>query len=263
MASSSRVSLCVQISRAQASTQRGDAATWTVIAWMTGGNVPDATIRLQATPASAIPGFSFGCGSFDGTSSCDLGAVDAKSAPRQLQAQVTVPATATSVTSVSLTVIGSAAHLPKDPKATAAITITDPSPAPITQVSPLPVGSLPGIPGVTPAPSPSLSPGGNAAGLFPTVEPSPSPDASQKAGARAVANTSALPEGAPVVGAQLIGLAALGLAFVLAVTRLSIRRRDPAAEPTAGTQDTQDPQTAGQARRRQARRRQARRRQGP
>jgi hypothetical protein len=200
---------------------------------MTGGNVPDATIRLQATPASVIPGFSFGCGSFDGTSSCDLGAVDAKSAPRELQAQVTVPATATSVTSVSLTVIGSAAHLPKDPKATAAITITEPA-APITVTSPLPVGSLPGIPGVGPVPSPSLSPGGNAAGLFPTVDPSPSPDASQKASARAVANTSALPESAPVVGAQLVGLAALGLAFVLAVTRLSIRR-NPAGQPAAGT----------------------------
>jgi hypothetical protein len=220
---------------------------------MTGGNVPDATIRLQATPASAIPGFSFGCGSFDGTSSCDLGAMDAKSAPRQLQAEVTVPATQTAVTSVSLTVIGSAAHLPKDPKASAAITITDP-PAPITVTSPLPVGSLPGIPGVgVAAPSPSLSPGGNAAGLFPTVNPSnpsPSPDASQKASARAVANTSALPESAPVVGAQLIGLAALGLAFVLAVTRLSIRRNPagqqaagtPAAEGAQGNQDAQGAQ---------------------
>jgi len=209
---------------------------------MTGGNVPDAIIRLQATPAGAIPGFSFGCGSFDGTSSCDLGAMDAKSAPRQLQAQVTVPATATSVTSVSLSVLGSAAHLRKDPKATAAVTITDPAapisvtqpPAPITVTSPLPVGSLPGIPGVTPAPNPSLSPGGNAGGLFPTVTPSSSPGASQKARARAAANASALPESAPVVGAQLIGLAALGLAFVFAVTRLSIRR-NPADQPTEGT----------------------------
>jgi len=199
---------------------------------MTGGNVPDAIIRLQATPASAVPGFSFGCGSFDGTSSCDLGAMDAKSAPRQLQAQVTVPATATAVTSVSLSVVGSAAHLPKDPTASAAITITDP-PTPITVTSPLPVGSLPGIPGVAPAPSASLSPGGNAAGLFPTLSPTPTPGSSKKTSARAVANTSALPESAPVVGAQLIGLAALGLAFVFAVTRLSIRR-NPAAS-AAGT----------------------------
>jgi hypothetical protein len=246
VASASKAKLCVQVVRAQASSQRGDAATWTVSAWMAGGNVPDATIRLQATPSSAIPGFSFGCGSFDGTSSCDLGAMDAKSAPRQLQAQVTVPASATSVTSVSLTVIGSAAHLPKDPKATAAITITDP-PTPITVTSPLPVGSLPGIAGVTPAPSPSLSPGGNAAGLFPTIDPSPSPGVSQKESARAVANTTALPESAPVVGAQLVGLAALGLAFVLAVTRMSIRRRNPAGQPTAGTPAAQDAKDAPDA----------------
>jgi hypothetical protein len=166
--------------------------------------------------------------------------MDAKSAKRQLQAQVTVPASATSVTSVSLTVIGSAAHLPKDPKATTAITITDP-PGPVT--SPLPVGSLPGISGATPAPSASLSPGGNAAGLFPTINPSPTPDASQKESARAVANTSALPESAPVVGAQLIGLAALALAFVLAVTRLSIRR-NPAGQQKAGTPAAQGAQGA-------------------
>jgi hypothetical protein len=199
-----------------------------VSAWTTGGNVPDATIRLQAAPGSVIAGFSFGCGTFDGTASCDLGAMDAKSAPRQLEAQVTVPVTSTAIRSVSLTVIGSAAHLPKDPQASAAVTITG-APTPSTVTTPLPVGSLPGISGATPAPNPSLSPGGNAAGLFPTLDPSSAPGSPQKASARTrtVANTSALPESAPVVGAQVIGLAALGLAFGLAMTRLSIRRRNP------------------------------------
>jgi hypothetical protein len=49
-----------------------------------------------------------------------------------------------------------------------------------------------------------------------------------------MANTSALPEGAPVVGAQLAGLVALALAFVVAVTRLSIRRRPALAESAPG-----------------------------
>jgi hypothetical protein len=259
------VSLCVEIAGAQASSERGQAAQWTVSAWTTGGNVADAVLRLQAAPASGgAPGFSFGCAKDDGTSSCDLGAVDAKSAPRQLQAQVTVPVSASTVKSVSLTVAGSTAHLTKAVKASATVAITAPPPAtaapppssgaaagnpagnppfPDTVTSPLPVGSLPGIPAV----SPTLSPGGNASDLFPTLDPTPAAGAgagqsAPKARTRPVANTSALPEGAPVIGAQLAGLAALALAFVLAVTRLSIRRRPattvpakdaPAATPTA------------------------------
>jgi hypothetical protein len=324
-----QASLCVEVARAQASTERGHAAQWTVSAWTTGGDVPDATIQLQATPASGgAPGFTFGCGSADGTSSCDLGAVDSNSAPRQLQAEVTVPVTASAVTSVSLTVIGSTAHLAKYPEASATEPITappssatasknaapsqnagtpqnaapsqnptppqnagapqnagtpqnptpppqslvplqNPTPqnlpelptvpeavtSPLPATSPLPVGSLPSIPAV----APTLNPSGNAAGLFPTVNPTPATGLAQsghKAGTRPVADTSALPEGAPVVGAQLAGLAALALAFALAVTRLTIRRRPvpakagpdaaAAATPPKETKDTPGEQPAGQ-----------------
>jgi hypothetical protein len=243
-----QVSLCVQVAGAQASSERGSAARWTVSAWTTGGNVSDATVRLQATPASGRePGFSFGCSKKDGASACDLGAVDAKSAPRQLQAQLTVPVSASAVKSVSLTVIGSTAHLTKAPEASATVSITAPPsaseatqnppdelPVPVTVTSPLPVGNLPGIPPL----SPTLSPGGNAASLFPTLHPKQSPSPTQPtphARTRPLANTSALPEGAPVVGAQLVGLAALALAFILAVTRLSIRRRPTSTPPGPDT----------------------------
>ncbi len=288
-----QVSLCVSVAGAHSSTERGHAAQWTVSAWTTGGNVPDATIRLQATPASGgAPGFSGGCGNGDGTSACDLGPVDANSAPRQLQAQLTVPVTATTVKSLSLTVTGSAAHLTKDPQASATMSITAPpasttappnpatqasptqapatqapataapappnpaaqdlaaqdpgaqslanEPAPVTVTSPLPVGSLPGIPAV----SPTVSPGGNAASLFPKLNPTPSKDRSQsskKAHTRPVADTSALPEGDAVINAQLAGLAALAVAFVLAVTRLTIRRRPTPAKATTGTGETPPP----------------------
>jgi len=256
-----------------------------VSAWTTGGNVPDATIRLQALPASGgAPGFSVGCGSGDGTSACDLGPVDATSAPRQLQAQLTVPVTATTVKSLSLTVTGSAAHLTKDPQASATMSITAPpasttappnpatqapapqapatqaaaapvaaapnpaaqdpgaqslanEPAPVTVTSPLPVGSLPGIPAV----SPTVSPSGNAASLFPKLNPAPSKglaQSSKKAHTRPVADTSALPEGDAVINAQLAGLAALALAFVLAVTRLTIRRRPTPTKATTPTKET-------------------------
>jgi hypothetical protein len=261
-----QVSLCVEVARAQASSERGQAAQWTVSAWTTGGNVPDAVLRLQAAPASAgAPVFSFGCGKHDGASSCDLGVVDEKSTPRQLQAQLTVPVTASAVKSVSLTVTGAAAHLAKDPRVSAAVSITVPPPAtappaaavppavgappnagdlppvPETVTSPLPVGSLPGIPAGSPGSvpgitgvNPTLSPGGTVAGLFPTLHPKPTASPAQsdpRARTSPVANTSALPEGAPIVGAQLVGLAALAAAFVLAVTRLSVRRRTASAPP--------------------------------
>jgi len=248
--------------------------------------VPDATLSLQAAPASGgAPGFSFGCGTADGSSSCDLGTVDAKSAPRQLQAQLTVPVTASSVKSVRLTVIGSAANLTKTPEASATVAITAPPasttapqnptsqntgtqntgtqnagiqntgtqnpgaqnagpqdpastpPVPAAVTSPLSVGSLPSIPAV----SPSLSQGGNAATLFPTLDPTPAGGLAQstgKAHTRPVADTSALPEGASVVDAQLAGLCALALAFVLAVTRLSIRRRPTPAKPATDSKPT-------------------------
>ncbi|MGH3209075.1 MAG: hypothetical protein ACRDNO_15070 [Trebonia sp.] len=265
MSQTTPVSLCVEIARAQASSERGHAAQWTVSAWSTGGIVPDASIKLQATPASGgAPGFSFGCGNAAGTSSCDLGTVDSKSAPRQLQAQLTVPVTASTITSVSLAVTGSAADLAKDPEAAATESITAPptptttpqsqtppqNPAapqdpvgvpsePDTVTSALPVGVLPSIPDagstLSPVVGSTLSPGGNAAGLFPTVNPTPSTglaQSNQKEHTRPVADTSALPEGAPVIGAQLAGLAALALAFVLAITRLTIRRRPAAAKAT-------------------------------
>jgi hypothetical protein len=74
--------------------------------------------------------------------------------------------------------------------------------------------------------------------LFPTVSLSPT----SEAGARRVADTSALPEGASVVGAQLVGLIALGLALFLGFTRLSLRRpaKQAAADSKPGTEGNHD-----------------------
>jgi hypothetical protein len=227
---------------AKSSIQRGQTALWTVTAWAQGGDVPDATIRLMAAPASLKPTFSFGCGSHDGSTSCDLGALDAKSARRQLQAKIAVAASATTVTSVRLTAAASAAGLTTDPQASATISVTAASPAASpaatnsadpsalggTDVAPLTAGNLPYLPSA----SPVLSPGGNAAGLFPALTPSADPPAAKQdpQNTQAVANTSALPQSAPVIGAQLAGLAVLALAFLLAVARLSFRRRPTPAQ---------------------------------
>ena len=233
-----QVSLCVAVQPAKSSIQRGQTAVWTVTAWAQGGDVPDATIRLMAAPASLKPTFSFGCGSHDGSTSCDLGALDAKSARRQLQAKIAVAASATTVTSVRLTATASAAGLTTDPQASATTSVTAASPAPTnsadpsapgsTDVAPLTAGNLPYLPSA----SSVLSPGGNAAGLFPALTPSADPPAAKQdpQNTQAVANTSALPQGAPVIGAQLAGLAVLALAFLLAVARLSFRRRPTPAQ---------------------------------
>jgi hypothetical protein len=215
-----------------------------VKAWTQGGNVPHATISLAAAPVSLKPKYSVGCGSHDGTALCDLGAVDVTSAKRELQAQVAVPVTATTVTSVRLTVVASAANLPKKPKVSSTVKVTAPPPGavvpapvvgpPLLGTTPLSVGSLPFLPFL---PSATLRPGGNAAGLFPTLTPSTdspaSTPASQKGSTTPVANTFALSQGASVVGGQVAGLGVLALGLVLAVTRLSVRRKRPARASAA------------------------------
>jgi hypothetical protein len=229
-AATTPASLCVGILPLQQSRERGQAAQWTVGAWAEGGIIPDATLKLQVTPpGGGTVAFTVGCAAGNGTSSCHLGAVDAASTQRQLQAQVTVPLTAATVTSVTLTVTGSAAGLRTDPNASASIPVLAP---------PVPVGAMPPLPGDIPgitAPTPTLSPGGNSAGLFPTLSPSPAtpdPRSTGPEGASQVANASTVSGTSNQVGAEVAGLAALALAFIFAFTRVSVRRPTP---PAAGT----------------------------
>jgi len=219
-AATSAVSLCVGIAPLQQSVQRGQASQWAVGAWTVGGNVPDAKIQLGATTGAGAPVFTFGCGTGNGTSVCDLGAVDASSTQRQLQAEVTVPVTATTITALSLTVTGTAASLTLAPVASASLAVLAPSSpvgANLTPVSNAPIGVA--------APTTTASPGGSAAGLFPAVGPGAS------SGSTPVANVSPLGGGTPLGStvAEIGGLAALAVAGLLAMTRLSFRR--PGARP--------------------------------
>jgi hypothetical protein len=216
-ASTAPVSVCVEVAPLQQSRQPGQAAQWAVAAWATGGTVPDVTIQLLAAPVgSGTASFSFGCGNSDGTSSCNLGAVNATSAQRQLQAQVPVPLTA-AVSSVSLTATASAANLRTDPAASASITIL-PSPALAGVTTPLSPDVVAGVS----APNLTLSPGGNASSLFPTLAPQ-SPQ-TEPGSIRQLADTSAPTAGTFPIGAQVAGVA---LAFVVAITRVSVRRPAP------------------------------------
>jgi hypothetical protein len=246
-AAASKTSLCVSLQRSQVSVTRGQAAQWTVSAWTEDGNVPAATVRLTASPSSQVPEFSFGCGNYDGSASCNLEGVYSASAHREYLARITVPASDTTVSSVRLTAIASAANLVKEPSVSVTVTVdnaaasSSSSPSqgsdgqPSSSESPLPVGSLPAVGGD--GSSSSLSPGGNASGLFPTINPSsvPSPGAALNASERAVADSVSLPIGTPVIDAQLVGLGALGLAFLLAATRLSVRRRPSLVAAGVGT----------------------------
>ena len=212
------VDLCIQVAAAQPSSELGQPAQWSVTAWATGGTVTNAAIALQASPAGVgTAQFSFGCGSGNGASTCNLGTLDAGSTHLQLQAQLTVPLTAT-VTSVSLTATGSATGLAAAPTASAPVTVVG-SAAPAGAVT-LPAGvTLP--PGAT-GPGAAVSPA-DTASLFPTLDPT-APTASIAGGTRPVDNTSALPTGNNHAGVELVGLLALAVAFVLAVTRVSVRR---------------------------------------
>jgi len=183
-----------------------------------------------------------------------MGTVDSTSKPAQLQAQVPIAKTATSVKSVTLAVTGNGTGVTTPAKASVPITVTAPgatasasaspsaaaAPPSVTTTVPasagagttLPVGALPFLNGS----GSTLSPGGNASSLFPTLNPSagaqPPTGKSSSPRTRPVAET--LPGDASVMGAQYAGLGALALAFVLSATRLSIRRRQAGKPGGAG-----------------------------
>jgi hypothetical protein len=221
-AATAAVELCVQVTALQQSSEPGQSAQWSVAAWATGGNVSNAAIALQVSPAGGgTAQFSFGCGSGNGTSTCNLGTVDTSSGHLQFQAQLTVPVT-TSATTITLTATGSATGLPTGPAASAPVAVNA-STAPVGGVS-LPAGLT--VPGAT-VPGATVSPAGGAGTLLPTVDPSANPAAPTASignGTRQVDNTTALPTGNNHVGVELVGLLALAAAFLLAVTRVSVRR---------------------------------------
>jgi hypothetical protein len=243
----------------ETSIKRGQTAQWDIDVWAENGNVPKAALKLTATPSSLSPKFTV-AGNGDGSAKTSLGTMDSGSTKTELRAQVKVPSTATSVDSVKLTVTGSGTGISKGPVAAVSIKVTAAATAPAgttgasagtsTSTSPsttpsvavLPATNLPylsttgtsalGAPGLS-----SLSPGGNASGLFPTLNPAGtgtgtgSGQGTEKA--RAMSDTTPLPGDASVAGAQFAGLGALALASILAVTRLSVRRRSTTGKPSA------------------------------
>ncbi len=112
------------------------------------------------------------------------------------------------------------------------------STGPLAPLGPLGDGTTNSL-GIGPIPelnneSSSLIGAGNAASLFPQINPAASPSpvpgvgagsGSSKGKADGSPTVSLLPLGMPVVTAQVVGLIALAVAFLLALTRISLRRR--------------------------------------
>jgi hypothetical protein len=209
-----------------------------VSVWEQNGSVAGVTLSLKAAPSPLGGTFTFGCGTHNGAASCNIGTVSYPSSnARQLQAQISVPASDTSATSATLTATAASKSVKTSPAASVSVAVTAASTAATTpnvaaaRNASLPLGDFPsGLTGAGGTGS-YLSSGGNASGLFPTINPSsvPSPASANQAKrdpqAETAADASTLPLGMPVVDAQIAGLIALAIALGLAVTRLSVRRR--------------------------------------
>jgi hypothetical protein len=200
------------------------------------GSASDVSVALTSQPSSQKPKFTSGCTKGDGTASCTVSSVTATQ-PANLHAQIAVASNATSVTSVKLTATASIPSTAKWTPPTAART-TSVTSATATRSSakasaggplpPLPLGPIPNLN----AEASLLIGAGDASGLFPAIKPSAtsssSPVVHPQAGrqnAGPLISSSPVSAGTPVFTAQVAGLIALGLAIMLAVTRLSLRKR--------------------------------------
>lgn len=249
-------SLCVSVTRSEASIARGQTAYYVVDVWADSGSVGDVAVKLSASPTSQTPTYYLGCGSDDGTAACHLGTVSSGSTTRQVEAEIAVASGATSVSSITLTAKATGTDVNTDPAAAAQVSVTaassssqssssDDTSSALGDNGTLPLGDT-SYPSLNGDGSSYLSNGGSASGLFPTInpssQPSPGSGSSGQAPARQVAepeaDTTTLPLGTPMVAAQAAGLIALLLACVLAVTRLSVRRRPAPKPPSSSDSDS-------------------------
>jgi hypothetical protein len=228
--------MCVGLERVQASIKHGQAAQWVVSVYTTGADATNVSVGVSAAPAGQNASFDFGCGSRNGTAACGLGQVNAGARPRQVQAQIAVPATS-NATAVQLTATVSADHVPVKPQASVTVTVAAGAGAPI----PPPVNYLtnavfrnasylPVIGANLSKGGTTLSPGGNASGLFPELVPGTQSQSPNGTASRAQDTMALASDGLSVINAQIAGVAALALALLLAAVP-PLRRRLLAALP--------------------------------
>lgn len=227
--------MCVGVERVQASIKHGQAAQYVVSVYTTGADATNVSVGVSAAPAGQHGSFDFGCGSQNGTAACKLGQVNAGARTRQVQAQIAVPA-ASSATSVRLTATASADHLPVRPQASVTVAVAAGTGALTPPVNYLTnavfrnATYLPVIGANLSKDGTTLSPGGNASGLFPELVPGTQSQSPNGTASRARNTVAFAPDGLSVINAQIAGVAALALALLLAAVP-PFRRRLLAAFP--------------------------------
>lgn len=253
--SASQAELCVSVQASQSSVKRGQAASFTVQVSAQNGSASGVAVTLAASPQGQAATFTGRCPGGNGSATCAVGSLGTSVAPAayQLQAQIPVASSATSVTSVTLTATADAATSPAMaamPSASQSVTVTaaasasaSPSPtkrasstapasSPVAQVSPV---SSPGLATVLPPitlPTPasvttSLFTPANVASDLPEVVPVPTPAPVTGTPGSPVADTSAPQAGSFTLAlnmsaatAQVFGLIIVALALTLAATKL-------------------------------------------
>jgi hypothetical protein len=207
----------VSVQRIQSSIRPGQTASYNVQISTQNGPAYHVSVTLNAQPSSQQPTFTSGCTTDDGTALCSIGSLTAEQ-PASLQAQIPVASTATSVTSVKLTVTASVVTTAKwTPPAAAETTAVTAASTPANnakntknvkntkkaknakdtknakkaknsaQASPnadaaplavLPLGPIPALNGQ----ASTLIGAGNASSLFPAITPSPGASVSTSPG---------------------------------------------------------------------------------
>jgi hypothetical protein len=230
------------------SEQAGATASYAILVWPAGGTAKGIRVSISAKVSSAVsPRFSV-CPAASGAT-CTVGTLPSGQA-EELQAEVTVPTTATAGQHASLTATARASGntisaVPASASVAVAQATTSTGSSGLGSGglgTTLPAGTTPLFPvgvaasGAVPIlPNPSTDPGG----LFPTVGPSatPSPTAGSLPGAGGVRVTNvsnSVPLSTRLLGGQVLGLAVLAAALVIAIARLSLREprtqhgKDPA-----------------------------------
>jgi len=226
--------LCVMVQTYPTSTTTvtaGGTASFVVWVWSTGATSTNVSVLASVHAASYLgtPSYAI-CPSASGAT-CKIASLPVGHVYELLTSE-SVSAAAPLGGSVAFTAQASATGaLPFSASATEVVA-TASSAVPSSSTAVPPLVDLPPIPGTSVAPI-------NPSELFPTVSPSPGsgniglPGARSRHVVHAAAVSSTVPIDARLIGAQLIGLAVLAGAVTIAIVRMSLRRRAPAAAAAA------------------------------
>lgn len=212
----------------------GDTANFIVSAWTLDAPSTNVVVSASAAPASYAGSPTFTICPTPSGATCQLGSLAVGQASELLVA-VPVDASAPPTTQIQLTADVSGDGAGSDSGTAADTVVAQGSAATVTPSDVTPPLQLLPVPGTSVSP---ISP----AQLFPTVGPSQGakplglPPAGPVTAIHASDVSATVPFDPRMIGAQLAGLAVLVAAVTIAVLRLSVRVRQPAAVQPRGIQ---------------------------